>query len=41
MYLFLVVIAFVSLFPFFWMVVSSTNTTADINREDVFRYCTD
>ncbi|EBR1431349.1 TPA: carbohydrate ABC transporter permease [Klebsiella pneumoniae] len=32
MYLFLVVIAFVSLFPFFWMVVSSTNTTADINQ---------
>jgi lactose/L-arabinose transport system permease protein len=32
MYLFLVLIAFVSLFPFFWMVVSSTNTTADINQ---------
>lgn len=32
MYLFLVLIAFVSLFPFFWMVVSSTNITADINQ---------
>ena len=32
MYLFLVVAAFISLFPFFWMVVSSTNTTADINQ---------
>ncbi|MDD2343775.1 MAG: carbohydrate ABC transporter permease [Tolumonas sp.] len=32
MYLFLVLIAFVSLFPFFWMVVSSTNTTTDINQ---------
>lgn len=32
MYLFLVLIAFVSLFPFFWMVVSSTNVTADINQ---------
>ncbi len=31
MYLFLSVAAFISLFPFYWMLVSSTNTTKDIN----------
>lgn len=29
-YLLLIVAAFVSVFPFFWMIVSSTNTAADI-----------
>ena len=29
-YLLLIVAAFVSIFPFFWMIVSSTNTAADI-----------
>ena len=31
MYLFLTFFSLVSLFPFYWMVVSSTNTTTDIN----------
>lgn len=31
MYLFLVISAFISLFPFYWMLVSSTNTAVDIN----------
>lgn len=31
MYLFLSVAAFLSLFPFFWMLVSSTNTSVEIN----------
>ena len=31
MYLFLSVAAFLSLFPFFWMLVSSTNTSTEIN----------
>jgi len=30
-YLFLTVAAFVSIFPFLWMIVSATNTAADIN----------
>jgi len=32
MYLFLSVFSLISLFPFFWMVVSSTNTATDINK---------
>ncbi|MGB5444212.1 MAG: carbohydrate ABC transporter permease [Psychromonas sp.] len=32
MYLFLSLISLLSLFPFYWMVVSSTNTTTDINQ---------
>ncbi|RJX67171.1 carbohydrate ABC transporter permease [Vibrio sinensis] len=31
MYVFLSISALVSLFPFYWMIVSSTNTTTDIN----------
>ncbi len=31
MYLFLTLFSLVSIFPFYWMVVSSTNTTTDIN----------
>ena len=31
MYLFLSIAAFLSLFPFFWMLVSSTNTSTEIN----------
>jgi len=31
MYLFLTMAAFISLFPFYWMIVSSTNSTAEIN----------
>ncbi|MCE7628089.1 carbohydrate ABC transporter permease, partial [Vibrio fluvialis] len=31
MHVFLVIMSVLSLFPFFWMVVSSTNKTADIN----------
>ncbi|RKF14267.1 carbohydrate ABC transporter permease [Alginatibacterium sediminis] len=31
LYVFLSISAFVSLFPFYWMLVSSTNSTADIN----------
>ena len=31
-YLLLIVAAFISIFPFFWMIVSSTNTAADIIR---------
>ena len=31
MYLFLSISAFVSLFPFYWMIVSSTNASTDIN----------
>jgi lactose/L-arabinose transport system permease protein len=32
MYVFLSLISLVSLFPFYWMLVSSTNTTTDINK---------
>lgn len=32
MYLFLSVFSLISLFPFYWMVVSSTNTATDINK---------
>jgi lactose/L-arabinose transport system permease protein len=32
MYAFLTFMSFVSLFPFYWMVVSSTNTTTEINK---------
>lgn len=31
MYIFLMVMSLVSLFPFYWMIVSSSNSTADIN----------
>ena len=31
MYVFLSVVALISIFPFFWMIVSSTNTTREIN----------
>ncbi len=32
MYLFLGVMSLISLFPFYWMLVSSTNSTSDINK---------
>lgn len=31
-YIFLIVAAFISVFPFFWMIVCATNTTVDVNR---------
>ena len=31
-YLFLIVAAFISVFPFFWMIVCATNTAVDVNR---------
>jgi lactose/L-arabinose transport system permease protein len=34
-YVFLSIAAFVSVFPFFWMVIAATNTTADINKGKV------
>lgn len=31
-YLFLIVLSFISIFPFFWMIVCSTNTAVEVNR---------
>lgn len=34
-YLFLIIATVVSIFPFFWMIISATNTTVDINRSSL------
>jgi ABC-type sugar transport system, permease component len=34
-YLFLTIVTVISVFPFFWMIISATNTTVDINRSSL------